>query len=95
LPNLFGFRNRAAITQAEAARSAAAARVAEVQVPQGAQVLALRTLKADGTVLEPESLDKDTVSLPGVGVGDAAEPRPSPPLPSPRLPTKPSRSGRS
>jgi outer membrane protein, heavy metal efflux system len=31
LPNLFGFRNRAAITQAEAARSAAGARVAEVQ----------------------------------------------------------------
>ncbi|HZJ55096.1 MAG TPA: hypothetical protein VFD38_13225, partial [Myxococcaceae bacterium] len=49
----------------------AVARVAEVQVPQGAQVLALRTLKADGSVLEPESLDKDTVSLPGVGVGDA------------------------
>ena len=36
-------------------------------------MLALRTLKADGTVLEPESLDKDTVSLPGVGVGDAVE----------------------
>ena len=51
----------------------AVARVAEVQVPQGAQVLALRTLKADGTVLEPETLDKDTVSLPGVGVGDAVE----------------------
>ncbi|HET9036544.1 MAG TPA: hypothetical protein VFN45_10075, partial [Myxococcaceae bacterium] len=51
----------------------AVARVAEVQVPQGAQVLALRTLKADGSVLEPESLDKDTVSLPGVGVGDAVE----------------------
>jgi hypothetical protein len=51
----------------------AVARVAEVQVPQGAQVLALRTLRADGTVLEPESLDKDTVSLPGVGVGDAVE----------------------
>ena len=49
------------------------ARVAEVQVPQGAQVLALRTLKADGSVLEPESLDKETVSLPGVGVGDAVE----------------------
>ena len=51
----------------------AVARVAEVQLPQGAQVLSLRTLKADGTVLEPESLDKDTVSLPGVGVGDAVE----------------------
>jgi outer membrane protein TolC len=31
LPNLFGFRNRAAITQAEAARAAAGARVAETQ----------------------------------------------------------------
>ena len=51
----------------------AVARVAEVQVPQGAQVLSLRTLKADGSALEPESLDKDTVSLPGVGVGDAVE----------------------
>jgi tetratricopeptide (TPR) repeat protein len=48
-------------------------RVAEVQIPQGAQVLHLRTLKADGTVLEPESLDKDTVSMPGVAVGDAVE----------------------
>ncbi len=51
----------------------AVARVAEVQVPQGAQVLALRTLKADGTALEPESLDKETVSLPGVGVGDSVD----------------------
>jgi tetratricopeptide (TPR) repeat protein len=51
----------------------AVARVAEVQLPQGAQVLVLRTLKADGTVLEPESLDKDTVSMPGVGVGDSVE----------------------
>jgi tetratricopeptide (TPR) repeat protein len=48
-------------------------RVAEVQIPQGAQVLHLRTLKADGTVLEPESLEKDTVSMPGVAVGDAVE----------------------
>jgi hypothetical protein len=44
-----------------------------VQLPQGAQVLLLRTLKVDGTVLEPETLDKDTVSMPGVGVGDAVE----------------------
>src|SRR5262249_37852508 len=51
----------------------AVARVAEVQVPQGAQVLVLRTLKGDGTVLEPESLDKDTVSMRGVGEGDGVE----------------------
>lgn len=48
--------------------------VAEVEVPSGAQVLALRTIKADGTVLEPESIaHKDTVSLPGVQVGDYVE----------------------
>ncbi|MBZ4415109.1 DUF3858 domain-containing protein [Myxococcus sp. RHSTA-1-4] len=45
--------------------------IAEVNVPRGAQVLALRTLKADGRVLEPENIEgKDTVSLPGVQVGD-------------------------
>jgi hypothetical protein len=48
--------------------------IAEVNLPSGAQVLALRTLKADGTVLEPESIEgKDTVSLPGVQVGDYVE----------------------
>ncbi len=48
--------------------------VAEVNIPPGAEVLTLRTLKADGTVLEPESFeDKDTVSLPGVQVGDYVE----------------------
>jgi cellulose synthase operon protein C len=37
-------------------------------------VLALRTIKADGTVLEPESIEgKDTMSLPGVQVGDYVE----------------------
>jgi tetratricopeptide (TPR) repeat protein len=45
--------------------------IAEVNVPAGAQVLALRTLKPDGTTLEPESVeDKDTISMPGVAVGD-------------------------
>ncbi|WNZ63421.1 hypothetical protein QEG98_06695 [Myxococcus sp. MxC21-1] len=48
--------------------------IAEVNVPRGAQVLALRTLKADGRVLEPENIEgKDTVSLPGVAVGDYVE----------------------
>ena len=48
--------------------------IAEVNLPRDAQVLALRTLKADGTVLEPENIaGKDTVSLPGVQVGDSVE----------------------
>lgn len=48
--------------------------IAEVNVPRGAQVLALRTLKADGRVLEPETIEnKDTFSLPGVQVGDYVE----------------------
>jgi cellulose synthase operon protein C len=48
--------------------------VAEVAVPAGAQLLALRTLKADGKVLEPEAIEgKETISMPGVAVGDAVE----------------------
>ncbi|HEY8205906.1 MAG TPA: tetratricopeptide repeat protein [Myxococcaceae bacterium] len=48
--------------------------IAEVTVPSGAQVLALRTIKADGTVLEPEGIEgKEAVSLPGVQVGDFIE----------------------
>ncbi|PTL82200.1 DUF3857 domain-containing protein [Vitiosangium sp. GDMCC 1.1324] len=48
--------------------------IAEVTLPSGAQVLALRTIKADGTVLEAESIEgKDTISLPGVQVGDYVE----------------------
>ena len=48
--------------------------VAEVTLPPGAQLLALRTLKADGKVLEPETIEgKETISMPGVGVGDAVE----------------------
>ncbi|ADO69582.1 tetratricopeptide repeat protein [Stigmatella aurantiaca] len=48
--------------------------IAEVNIPAGAQVLALRTLKADGTVLEPEAIaGKDAISLPGVQVGDYIE----------------------
>ncbi len=48
--------------------------LAEVSLPQGAQVLSLRTVKPDGTVLEPESFEgKETISLPGVQVGDYVE----------------------
>jgi tetratricopeptide (TPR) repeat protein len=48
--------------------------IAEVNIPAGSQVLALRTLKPDGTSLEPESFeDKETVSMPGVQVGDYVE----------------------
>jgi cellulose synthase operon protein C len=48
--------------------------VAEVSLPAGAQLLSLRTLKADGKVLEPESIEgKETISMPGVAVGDAVE----------------------
>ncbi|HYH96280.1 hypothetical protein [Hyalangium sp.] len=48
--------------------------IAEVTIPTGAQVLALRTIKADGRVLEPENIEgKDNISLPGVNVGDYVE----------------------
>lgn len=48
--------------------------VAEVQIPAGATVLKLRTLKPDGRALEPELIEgKDAMSLPGVQVGDLVE----------------------
>jgi predicted Zn-dependent protease len=48
--------------------------IAEVTIPANAQVLTLRTIKADGTVLEPENIaGKDNISLPGVNVGDYVE----------------------
>jgi tetratricopeptide (TPR) repeat protein len=48
--------------------------IGEVNIPSGAVLLKLRTLKADGRSLEPESIDgKETVSLPGVQVGDFVE----------------------
>jgi hypothetical protein len=48
--------------------------VAEVSIPEGAEVLKLRTLKPDGRVLEPESIaNKEGNSLPGVQVGDFVE----------------------
>lgn len=58
----------------KALNAAGVSDVAEVTIPAGAQVLKLRTLKADGTVLDPENIDgKDTLSLPGVQVGDMVE----------------------
>lgn len=46
----------------------------EVSVPAGAEILEIRTLKADGTVLEPEDIiEKDTVSLPNLEIGDFIE----------------------
>ena len=50
------------------------AQVAEVDIPQGATVLKLRTLKADGSVLEPEYIEhKNSVSMPAVEPGDMVE----------------------
>jgi hypothetical protein len=46
----------------------------EAQIPADALVLHLRTLKADGRVLEPESIpEKEGISLPGLEPGDAVE----------------------
>jgi hypothetical protein len=46
----------------------------EAQLPADAQVVRLRTLKADGRVLEPESIpEKEAISLPGLEPGDAVE----------------------
>ena len=52
----------------------AAAEAGEVTIPPGAEVLEVRTLKADGAILEPEDIvEKDTVSLPNLEVGDFIE----------------------
>jgi cellulose synthase operon protein C len=48
--------------------------IAEVRIPARAKVLTLRTLKSNGQFLEPEFIDgRDSVSLPGVQVGDFVE----------------------
>ncbi|MBN2575270.1 MAG: tetratricopeptide repeat protein [Deltaproteobacteria bacterium] len=48
--------------------------VGEVHVPHGAQILALRTRKADGTLREAEKiLGKTSISAPNLGVGDFVE----------------------
>ena len=50
------------------------AKFGEAQLPSDVQVVHLRTLKADGRVLEPESIpEKEGISLPGLEPGDAVE----------------------
>jgi tetratricopeptide (TPR) repeat protein len=52
----------------------AIAAVGEVQVPEGAEILVLRTRKADGTSREAEEIaGKSTISAPELGVGDFVE----------------------
>lgn len=49
-------------------------RLAEVQIPAGAEILVLRTIKEDGRILEPEPIPgKESTSMPGVEVGDFVE----------------------
>jgi len=46
----------------------------EVQIPEGADVLTLRTIKADGSTREPEEISgKDTISAPDLEPGDFVE----------------------
>ncbi|HEY2747408.1 MAG TPA: DUF3857 domain-containing protein, partial [Polyangia bacterium] len=46
----------------------------EVEIPADADVLTLRTVKADGTTREPEELiEKDTISVPDLEPGDYVE----------------------
>jgi tetratricopeptide (TPR) repeat protein len=48
--------------------------VGEVRLPLGAEVLALRTRKADGTLREAEEIaGKSSISVPNLGVGDFVE----------------------
>jgi tetratricopeptide (TPR) repeat protein len=48
--------------------------LAEVSVPEGAQVLTLRTIKPDGRRLEADAIaGKDTISLPSMALGDYVE----------------------
>jgi hypothetical protein len=48
--------------------------VGEVHIPRGAEVLALRTRKADGTLREAEEIaGKPSISAPNLGVGDFVE----------------------
>lgn len=48
--------------------------VGEVPVPEGAEILALRTHKADGSVREAEEIPgKATISVPNLAVGDFVE----------------------
>jgi cellulose synthase operon protein C len=46
----------------------------EIQVPAGAEILTLRTHKADGTTREPEEIaGKESVSAPDLAIGDYVE----------------------
>ena len=46
----------------------------EYEVPEGAQMLTLRTVKADGRRLEPDEIEgKDTISFPSLSPGDYIE----------------------
>ena len=46
----------------------------EVSVPHGAEVLELRTIRSDGSVLEPElTPEKATISMPGLLPGDCVD----------------------
>lgn len=46
----------------------------EFQAPNGADLLVLRTIKADGRILEPDSIaGKDSISLPSLARGDFVE----------------------
>lgn len=46
----------------------------EVSIPQGASLIELRTIKADGTVAEPEfNQHKATISMPALSPGDAID----------------------
>ncbi len=46
----------------------------EIQVPEGAEVLTLRSIKPDGRVLEADSISgKDTISMPSLTRGDYVE----------------------
>jgi len=48
--------------------------VGEVRLPPGAEILALRTRKTDGTIREAEEIaGKSTISVPNLGVGDFVE----------------------
>lgn len=49
-------------------------RYGEVTLPRGADLLELRTIKADGEIIEPElAQQKPTVSMPALETGDAIE----------------------
>jgi outer membrane protein TolC len=62
LPNLFGFRNRAAIDEADAARTAAAARVAELQDELLAEV-ELAMARCRGAMLERAAADSQMTAV--------------------------------